>query len=53
MPDVKGRFLSAGKGVIRFVIPNNPITGLLFGDTEAIRITEEDLKELKEIIICQ
>ena len=41
------------KIVIRFVIPNNPITGLLFGDTGAIRITEEDLKELKEIIICQ
>lgn len=44
---------TAGKGVIRFVIPNSPITGLLFGDTGAIRITEEDLKELKDIIICQ
>ena len=35
------------------MIPNSHIIGLLFGDTEAIRITEEDLKELKEIIICQ
>lgn len=41
---------TAGKGVIRFVIPNNPITGLLFGDTGAIRITETDLKELKMIL---
>ena len=31
------------------MIPNNPITGLLFEDTGAIRITEDDLKDLKEL----
>lgn len=35
------------------MIPNNPITGLLFGDTGAIRITEDDLKELKGMLCTE
>ena len=40
-----------GKGVIRFTIPDNPITGLLFGDTRAIRITDTDIISLKEMFM--
>lgn len=40
-----------GKGVIRFILPENPITGLLFGNTGAIRITEADLMELKKMLV--
>lgn len=40
-----------GKGAIRFILPNSPITNLLFGDTEAIKITDADILELKKIIM--
>lgn len=39
-----------GKGKIRFALPDNPITNLLFGDTGAIKITDADILELKKII---
>lgn len=43
---------SIGKGVIRLELPkDNPIIKLLFGDTGAIRITEEDFMELKDLFI--
>lgn len=38
-----------GKGVIRFKLPDNPVFSLLFGDTGAIKITEADFMELKDI----
>ncbi len=38
-----------GKGVIRFKLPENPVFSLLFGDTGAIKITEADFMELKDI----
>lgn len=39
-----------GKGVIRFELPDNPVMNLLFGDTGAIKITEDDFLELKELL---
>ena len=38
-----------GKGVVRFKLPDGPIFNLLFGNTGAIKITEADLLELKEL----
>lgn len=38
-----------GKGVIRFKLPDNPIFTLMFGNTGAIKITEADFLELKEL----
>lgn len=38
-----------GKGVIKIKIPDNMFTSMLFGDTGAIRITESDLTELKNL----
>lgn len=38
-----------GKGLIRIELPNNMFTKLLFGDTHAIRITGEDIIELKKM----
>lgn len=40
-----------GSGVVRFELPDNPVVKLLFGDTGAIRITESDFKELKELFV--
>lgn len=41
---------TVGKGVIRFALPDNAITNVLFGDTGAIRITESDILELKKML---
>lgn len=38
-----------GKGIIRFKLPDNPIFNLMFGNTGAIKITEADFIELKEL----
>ena len=38
-----------GKGVIRLKLPENPIFNLMFGNTGAIKITEADFMELKEL----
>lgn len=38
-----------GKGVIKIKIPDNMFTSMLFGDTGAIKITESDLIELKNL----
>lgn len=38
-----------GKGVIRFKLPDNPIFNLMFGNTGAIKITEADFLELKDL----
>ena len=40
-----------GKGSIRFALPDNPITSILFGKTGAIKITDADLIELKKLLI--
>lgn len=39
-----------GKGVIRFQLPDNPIMTLLFGNSQAIKITSADFMELKDMI---
>jgi len=39
-----------GKGMIRFQLPDNPIMSLLFGNSQAIRITTADFKELKSMV---
>lgn len=38
-----------GKGIIKIKIPDNMFTSMLFGDTGAIKITESDLTELKNL----
>lgn len=38
-----------GKGTIRFNLPDNPVFNLMFGNTGAIKITEADFLELKEL----
>ena len=38
-----------GKGVIKLKIPDNMFTSMLFGDTGAIKITESDIIELKNL----
>ena len=40
-----------GKGMIKVKIPNNMFTSMLFGDTGAIKITEGDLLELKNLFL--
>ena len=42
-----------GKGAVRIELPDNPISALLFGDHAAIRITEEDFLELKEMLVSE
>lgn len=42
-----------GKGTIRFALPDNPMVNLLFGNTGAIKITDVDILELKNIITEQ
>lgn len=39
-----------GAGVINIHLPRNPLTSLIFGDTTAIKITENDLLELKGLL---
>ena len=39
-----------GGGVVRVQLPDNPIVTLFMGNTGAIRITENDFKELKAIL---
>jgi len=41
---------TAGKGVIRFQLPDNPLVSLLFGNSQAIRITAEDFMELRDMM---
>ena len=49
-PFGKGMFQgTVGKGVIRLKLPENPVFNLMFGNTGAIKITEADLLELKEL----
>lgn len=38
-----------GKGTIRLKLPDNPVFNLMFGNTGAIKITEADFIELKEL----
>ena len=40
-----------GKGNIAIHLPRNPIIGMFFGDVGTVRITGEDLRELKNIFI--
>lgn len=39
-----------GGGVIRIMLPDNPIASLFMGNMGAIKITEDDFKELKTIL---
>lgn len=39
-----------GGGAININLPRNPITSFIFGDTTAIKITENDLLELKGLL---
>ena len=41
---------TVGCGAIRVHLPDNPLVSLFMGNTGAIKITEEDFKELKEIL---
>ena len=41
---------SIGGGSININLPQNSITSFIFGDTKAIKITENDLLELKELL---
>lgn len=41
---------TAGNGIIRIHLPENPLTALLFGDSGAIKITKEDIAELKNAL---
>lgn len=40
-----------GKGAIRFALPDNPVTNIMFGNTGAIKITDADLIELKKLLV--
>lgn len=40
-----------GKGAIRFQLPDNPVVNLLFGNTGALKITENDFMELKSLFL--
>lgn len=55
MPEQEFRFGfvngTLGKGVIRIILPQNLFARLLFSDIEAIRITKEDLLELKTVLL--
>lgn len=42
--------LTVGKGSIRISLPESPFSSLLFGETRSIRITEDDLMELKRML---
>lgn len=39
-----------GKGVIRFRLPDNPLMTLLFGNSQAIKITSADFMDLKDML---
>jgi len=39
-----------GHGVIRFQLPDNPVSSLIFGSCGAIKITADDLRELKTML---
>lgn len=41
---------TVGNGVIRVQLPDNPLVSFLMGDTGAIKITGDDIKELKSIL---
>jgi len=41
---------SVGKGVVRFQLPDNPLVSLLFGNSQAIRVTADDFLELKDLV---
>lgn len=41
---------TVGKGMVRFQLPDNPIMTLLFGNSQAIKITSADFMELKNMI---
>lgn len=42
---------TAGKGVIKVGFPDNPIVSLLFGDGCMLRITADDLTELRDMML--
>ena len=41
---------SIGEGAISIALPKSPITSFIFGNTEALRINENDLLELKGLL---
>lgn len=42
---------TAGKGVIKVGFPDNPIVSLLFGDGCMLKITADDLAELRDMML--
>lgn len=42
---------TAGKGTIRFQLPEGLFSHIFFGNTGAIRITEADLQKLKDMLV--
>lgn len=43
--------LEYGQGEIKITIPHNPFLDMIFGDLGMIRITSDDLLELKELFV--
>lgn len=41
---------TVGKGTLRILLPDHPLVSLFMGNTGALQVTEEDFKELKEIL---
>jgi len=42
-----------GKGVIRFQLPDSPVFSILFGDSQAIKITAADFADLRELLTAE
>lgn len=42
--------VTAGAGTVRVMMPDNPLVGMLLGDIGAIKITEDDFRELVKMM---
>lgn len=42
---------TAGNGCIRLELPDGILTSVLFGDTRAVTVTEDDLAQLRDILL--
>lgn len=42
---------TVGNGIIRVMLPDNPVASLLLGNMGAIKITEDDFRELKAVLL--
>lgn len=48
---VAGLHGTVGAGTVRIVLPDNPLVSLFLGNMGAVRITADDFRELKEILM--